>query len=67
MLPPCNLIILVFVMMDGLARIAQLPFVLRIVSLAEHGVMSLEDASAMTNGMVPCAINAPLGFLRMNV
>jgi len=67
MLPPCNLIILVFAMLDGLARIAQLPFARQIASLAEHGVMSLEDASAMTNGMVPYAINAPLGSLRMNV
>jgi len=54
-------------MLDGLARIAQLPFARQIASLAEHGVMSLEDASAMTNGMVPYAINAPLGSLRMNV
>ena len=38
----------------------------RIASLAGHGVMSLEDVSAMTNGMVPYAINAPLGSLRMN-
>jgi len=66
MLPPCNLIILVFAMLDGLARIVQLPFVRRIALLAGHGVMSLEGASAMLNGMVPYAINAPLVSLRMS-